>query len=165
MPFPGIRRCRRPALLESGPMTILRAYPRLVALPVLVLLGFLLACSGDDSDAPTAEPRTLPSGLIITELEAGGGASPGPADTVKVHYEGSFPDGEVFDSSVRRRKPATFPLDGVIPCWTEALQLMKVGGKAQLVCPPDIAYGVRGLQSRIPPNSTLHFEVELLEIQ
>ena len=163
MPFPGIRRCPPPALLELGPMTILRAYPRLVALPVLVLLGFLLACSGDDSDAPTAEPRTLPSGLIITELEAGGGSSPGPTDTVKIHYHGTFPDGEVFDS--KRHRPATFRLGGEPSCWTEALQLMKVGGKAQLVCPPEIAFGVRGQLGRIPPNSTLHFEVELLEIQ
>ena len=83
---------------------------------------------------------------------------------MEVHYHGTFPDGSVFDSSVERGQPARFPLNRVIKCWTEGLQLMKVGGKAQLVCPPDIAYGKRGAPPRIPPDTTLNFEVELLGI-
>jgi FKBP-type peptidyl-prolyl cis-trans isomerase FkpA len=84
---------------------------------------------------------------------------------VRVHYHGTFPNGKVFDSSVERGKPASFPLNRVIPCWTEGLQQMQVGGKAKLVCPPSIAYGARGAPPRIPPNATLYFEVELLAIQ
>jgi FKBP-type peptidyl-prolyl cis-trans isomerase FkpA len=81
-----------------------------------------------------------------------------------VHYEGKLVDGTVFDSSLRRGEPATFPLNGVIPCWTEGVQQIKVGGKARLVCPPETAYGERGSPPRIPGGSTLVFEVELLDI-
>jgi len=95
----------------------------------------------------------------------GEGASPAATDRVKVHYHGTFLDGSVFDSSVQRGQPAVFPLNGVIPCWTEALQLVKVGGKARVICPPEIAYGPRGAPHRIPPNATLNFEVELIAIQ
>jgi len=109
--------------------------------------------------------KTTASGLEITTLREGTGASPKARDRVVVHYHGTFEDGKVFDSSVDRGKPATFPLNRVIRCWTEGLQLMKVGGKARLVCPPKIAYGARGKPPRIPPNSTLTFEVELLEIK
>jgi FKBP-type peptidyl-prolyl cis-trans isomerase len=105
------------------------------------------------------------SGLEITTLKEGTGASPKATDRVEVHYHGTFEDGKVFDSSVERGKPATFPLNRVIRCWTEGLQLIKGGGKARLVCPPKIAYGVRGKPPRIPPNSTLTFEVELLDIK
>lgn len=104
------------------------------------------------------------SGLVIKELKAGTGASPKATDQVKVHYEGTLVDGKVFDSSVKRGQPTTFPLNAVIPCWTEGLQLMKVGGKSRLVCPSDIAYGDRGSPPVIKPGSTLVFEVELLEI-
>ena len=83
---------------------------------------------------------------------------------MKVHYHGTLPDGSVFDSSVEREQPATFPLNGVIKCWTEGVQLMKVGGKSRLVCPSEIAYGDRGAPPRIKPGATLIFEVELLEI-
>ena len=83
---------------------------------------------------------------------------------VKVHYRGTFPDGKEFDSSIARGKPAEFPLNRVIKCWTEGVQLMKVGGKARLTCPAAIAYGERGAGGTIPPNATLHFEVELLGI-
>jgi len=82
-----------------------------------------------------------------------------------VHYHGTFTDGKVFDSSVQRGEPASFPLNRVIPCWTQGLQQMKVGGKAKLTCPPDLAYGASGAPPTIPPNSTLIFEVELLAIQ
>lgn len=104
------------------------------------------------------------SGLVIVPLKPGTGASPKVADRVKVHYHGTLTDGTVFDSSVQRGEPATFPLNGVIPCWTEGLQQMKVGGKSRLVCPAAIAYGDRGAPPRIKPGATLVFEVELLEI-
>jgi FKBP-type peptidyl-prolyl cis-trans isomerase len=83
---------------------------------------------------------------------------------VKVHYQGTLTDGSVFDSSVQRGEPVTFPLNGVIRCWTEGVQMMKVGGKSRLVCPPDLAYGDRGAPPRIKPGATLVFEVELLEV-
>jgi FKBP-type peptidyl-prolyl cis-trans isomerase FkpA len=103
------------------------------------------------------------SGALYTETLAGTGASPAATDKVKVHYRGTLIDGTEFDSSIARGQPAEFPLNGVIKCWTEGLQKMKVGGKARLVCPSDIAYGDRGRPS-IPPGATLVFEVELLEI-
>ncbi|MEO0421239.1 MAG: FKBP-type peptidyl-prolyl cis-trans isomerase [Pseudomonadota bacterium] len=104
------------------------------------------------------------SGLIYREVTAGTGAMPAATDTVRVHYRGTLRDGTVFDSSYDRGQPASFPLNGVIPCWTEGLQLMKVGTKAQLTCPSDIAYGDRGAPPRIPGGAVLTFEVELLEI-
>ena len=104
------------------------------------------------------------SGLVIKELKAGTGASPKATDQVKVHYQGTLTDGTVFDSSIQRGEPITFPLDGVIPCWTEGLQLMKVGGKSRLVCPSNIAYGERGSPPTIKPGATLVFDVELLDI-
>jgi FKBP-type peptidyl-prolyl cis-trans isomerase FkpA/FKBP-type peptidyl-prolyl cis-trans isomerase FklB len=104
------------------------------------------------------------SGLIITTIKPGEGESPKPTDKVKVHYTGTLTDGTVFDSSVERKEPATFGLSGVIPCWTEGLQLMKVGGKSKLVCPSNIAYGDRGRLPKIKPGATLVFDIELLEI-
>jgi FKBP-type peptidyl-prolyl cis-trans isomerase FkpA/FKBP-type peptidyl-prolyl cis-trans isomerase FklB len=104
------------------------------------------------------------SGLVIVPIKPGTGPSPKPTDKVKVHYHGTLADGSVFDSSVQRGEPASFPLNGVIPCWTEGLQLMKVGGKSRLVCPANLAYGDRGAPPRIKPGATLVFEVELLEI-
>jgi FKBP-type peptidyl-prolyl cis-trans isomerase FkpA len=104
------------------------------------------------------------TGIVVTTLTPGTGASPTAADKVKVHYEGKLTDGRVFDSSLARKEPAVFPLDGVIPCWTEALQLMKVGGKNRIVCPQELAYGERGSPPMIRPGATLVFEVELLEI-
>jgi len=105
-----------------------------------------------------------PSGLVYRALREGSGASPSAADTVKVHYRGTLADGTEFDSSYKRNAPAQFPLGGVIPCWTEGVQRMKVGGKAQLVCPAAIAYGARGAGGLIPPNATLKFEIELLAV-
>jgi FKBP-type peptidyl-prolyl cis-trans isomerase FkpA len=104
------------------------------------------------------------SGLVITPLREGKGASPKATNTVEVQYEGKLVDGTVFDSSLEREEPASFQLDQVIPCWTEGVQLMKVGGKSRLVCPSAIAYGERGSPPTIKPNSTLIFEVELLAI-
>lgn len=104
------------------------------------------------------------SGLIYRETQAGTGDVPKATDKVKVHYHGTLRDGSVFDSSKDRGTPATFPLNGVIPCWTEGVQKMKVGGKAVLVCPADIAYKDRGAPPVIKPGAALKFEVELLEI-
>ena len=104
------------------------------------------------------------SGLIFKELRAGTGVSPKATDRVKVHYHGSLIDGTVFDSSVERGEPVTFALDQVVKGWTEGLQMMKVGGKAKLTIPPELAYGPGG-RAGIPPNATLIFEVELLGIE
>lgn len=105
-----------------------------------------------------------PSGIVMTTLRAGNGASPKATDTVKVHYQGTLTNGKVFDSSIARNEPAEFPLNGVIPCWTEAVQQMKVGGKSRVICPADLAYGDRGAPPDIKPGATLVFEVELLDI-
>lgn len=104
------------------------------------------------------------TGLVYVSTKEGAGANPGAADTVKVHYKGTFPGGKEFDSSYSRGTPIEFPLNRVIPCWTEGVQKMKVGGKAKLTCPSAIAYGSRGAGGVIPPNATLIFEVELLGI-
>ena len=115
--------------------------------------------------AAEAGARTTPSGLIIRTLKEGTGPSPAASDTVSVHYRGTFPDGREFDSSHKRGQPANFPLNRVIKCWTEGVQLMKVGGTARLTCPAAIAYGERGTPGGpIPPNAVLRFEVELLAI-
>jgi FKBP-type peptidyl-prolyl cis-trans isomerase FkpA len=106
----------------------------------------------------------LPSGLIYTEIKPGTGPSPAATDKVKVHYTGTLADGTVFDSSVQRGQPASFPLNQVIKCWTEGVQKMKVGGKSKLVCPSDLAYGDDGRPPTIKPGATLVFEVELLDI-
>jgi FKBP-type peptidyl-prolyl cis-trans isomerase FkpA/FKBP-type peptidyl-prolyl cis-trans isomerase FklB len=117
-----------------------------------------------DKAAGEKGARKTASGLVISTLKAGNGEAPKAADRVKVHYHGTLTDGSVFDSSVQRGQPATFALGQVIPCWTEGLQLMRVGGKSRLVCPSDIAYGDRGAPPRIRPGAALVFEVELLEI-
>jgi FKBP-type peptidyl-prolyl cis-trans isomerase FkpA len=114
-----------------------------------------------------AEPGTqkTASGVVYSEVKPGTGPSPAATDTVKVHYHGTLQDGKVFDSSVDRKEPATFPLNGVIPCWTEGVQLMKVGGKSRLICPAATAYGDRGAPPDIKPGATLVFDVELLSIE
>ncbi len=105
------------------------------------------------------------SGIVIKTLKEGTGAAPKATSKVTVHYHGTLGDGTVFDSSVKRGQPATFALNRVIKCWTEALQLMKVGGKSRLVCPANLAYGNRGAGADIPPATALIFEVELLKIE
>jgi FKBP-type peptidyl-prolyl cis-trans isomerase FkpA len=115
--------------------------------------------------ASEQEPNSvvLKNGVIVTTLREGDGPQPSAADSVKVHYRGTFPNGTEFDSSYKREKPAVFPLTAVIRCWTDGVQKMKVGGKAKLVCPPETAYG-KTARPQIPANSTLVFEVELLEV-
>jgi FKBP-type peptidyl-prolyl cis-trans isomerase len=108
--------------------------------------------------------RKTTSGAVVIPVKEGAGASPAASDKVRVHYAGRLVDGKEFDSSYKRGQPAEFPLDGVIKCWTEALQTMKVGGKATVVCPSDIAYGPNGRPPVIPGNAVLTFEVELLDI-
>mgnify|MGYP002133700228 FL=1 len=120
----------------------------------------------DFAQVAAKEPgaKVTASGLVFRSLQDGQGPSPVATDKVKVHYRGTFPDGKEFDSSFKRNQPIDFPLNAVIPCWTEGVQLMKVGGKAKLTCPPAIAYGARGAGGVIPPNATLQFEVELIAI-
>jgi FKBP-type peptidyl-prolyl cis-trans isomerase len=106
----------------------------------------------------------LPSGVILKVTKEGTGALPVSSDTVKVHYEGKLISGKVFDSSIKRKEPAEFPLGGIIPCWSEGIQQLEVGSKAQLTCPSEAAYGAEGRPPQIPGNSTLIFDVELLDI-
>ena len=117
-----------------------------------------------DAASKEAGAVVTSTGLVYRSLKDGTGASPTPVDKVKVHYRGTFPDGKEFDSSYKTNQPAEFPLSGVIRCWTEGVQRMKVGGKAKLTCPPNIAYGERGAGGVIPPGATLLFEVELLAV-
>ena len=128
--------------------------------------ALLLAACASQQPAPTAGAPaavTTASGLVYQSLREGTGAPPKATDVVKVHYRGTFPDGKEFDASMD--KPAEFPLNRVIKCWTEGVQMMKPGGKAKLICPPQIAYGEKGAGAGvIPPNATLHFEVELLDV-
>jgi FKBP-type peptidyl-prolyl cis-trans isomerase FkpA len=126
--------------------------------------SLLLALVVAASSAYAAErTETLPSGVTVTQIKEGTGAHPSADDTVTVNYRGTLANGTEFDSSYKRGTPASFPLAQVVPCWTQGLQKMKVGGKARLVCPPATAYGDRAV-GPIPPNSTLTFEVELLKI-
>ncbi len=127
-----------------------------------VTVALLVALAFNASATEPTEQMTA-SGIGITMLKEGSGATPMASETVKVHYRGTLTNGQEFDSSYRRNEPAIFPLNRVIPCWTEGVQKIKVGGKAKLVCPPNLAYGSRGVPG-IPPNSTLIFEVELLGI-
>jgi FKBP-type peptidyl-prolyl cis-trans isomerase len=122
--------------------------------------------AADFLDGAAKEPGATKSdsGLIYREITPGSGESPGASDQVKVHYHGTLRDGKVFDSSVDRGEPVTFALNRVIPCWTEGVQKMKVGGKSRLVCPSSIAYGERGAPPHIKPGAALSFEVELIEI-
>jgi FKBP-type peptidyl-prolyl cis-trans isomerase FkpA len=151
-------------------------------LSVVLLAISLVSCSSNKEATAPAEPSAAgsqaylakaaaepgavktASGLVYKELKAGSGASPKASDMVTVNYKGTLIDGTEFDSSYKRNEPATFPLNGVIPCWTEGVQMMKVGGKSQLVCPAGIAYGERGSPPVIPGGATLIFEVELLKI-
>lgn len=129
----------------------------------ILLAGFVVAPAAmAQATVAPAKPVTTASGLVYESLKEGSGEAPKTTDTVKVHYKGTFLDGKEFDSSYKRGEPTEFPLNRVIPCWTEGVQRMKPGGKAKLTCPPSIAYGERGAGGVIPPNATLNFEIELL---
>ena len=131
----------------------------------VLFLGLGTAAGLALASAPATPTETLPSGVKIVHTKVGDGASPKATDVVRVHYRGTLTDGKEFDSSYKRGQPATFPLQRVIPCWTEGVQRMKPGGKAKLTCPPAIAYGERGAGGVIPPNATLNFEVELVSVR
>jgi FKBP-type peptidyl-prolyl cis-trans isomerase FkpA len=137
-------------------------------LPLLTVLSLPLVAGAQTDALKTAAAEAgasvTASGLVYRSLKDGSGPSPAATDTVRVHYRGTFPDGREFDSSYKRGQPTEFPLNRVIPCWTEGVQKLKVGGKAKLTCPAAIAYGERGAGGVIPPNAVLQFEVELLGI-
>lgn len=134
--------------------------------PRSLIIPFLFSLAGYSTQATAAaETETLASGVVITHTVVGNGPMPTAADRVKVHYRGTLLDGTEFDSSYKRNEPAVFPLGGVIRCWTQGLQKIKVGGKAKLTCPAATAYGERGAGASVPPNATLNFDVELLAIE
>jgi FKBP-type peptidyl-prolyl cis-trans isomerase FkpA len=127
-----------------------------------VCLAGLIFCSAALADIKI---ETLPTGIKIEHLKEGAGATPAASDTVVAHYRGTLPDGKEFDSSYKRGEPIAFPLSRVIPCWTQGMQKIKVGGKARLTCPSETAYGSEGIRGVIPPNAVLVFEVELVSIK
>ena len=114
--------------------------------------------------AQSSTPVTTARGPVYESIKDGTGEPPKATDTVKVHYKGTFLDGKEFDSSYKRGEPTSFPLNRVIPCWTEGVQRIKPGGKGKLTCPPAIAYGAAGAGGVIPPNATLNFEIELISV-
>ncbi|WP_312784409.1 FKBP-type peptidyl-prolyl cis-trans isomerase [Acidovorax temperans] len=130
-----------------------------------VLFALLTSLAIAPAVMAQAKPVTTASGLVYESIKDGAGESPKATDVVKVHYKGMFLDGKEFDSSYKRGEPTEFPLNRVIPCWTEGVQHMKPGGKAKLTCPASIAYGERGAGGVIPPNTTLNFEVELISVK
>jgi FKBP-type peptidyl-prolyl cis-trans isomerase len=146
------------------------------AMAVVLVTAAVAVGAGAEDEKKASEPflakaaaesgaQKSASGLIYKETKAGTGESPKATDTVTVHYTGKLIDGTVFDSSVQRGQPASFPLNGVIKCWTEGVQKMKVGGKATLVCPSNIAYGDGGRPPQIKGGATLVFDVELIAIK
>ena len=142
----------------------MKHFAKLLSLPVLLAVSSL-AQAQTPAPMPTPQVQTLVSGIKIVHTVVGTGAMPLPTDKVKVHYRGTLPSGVEFDSSYKEGNPAVFPLNKVIRCWTQALQHMKVGGKATLSCPAQLAYGANGAGDAIPPNTPLTFDVELLGIE
>lgn len=131
---------------------------------VLATLSFTASVHAQTAGALPAD-KVLPSGVALKWTAAGTGEKPLATDTVQVHYRGKLTDGKEFDSSFKRGEPATFPLNRVVPCWTQALQEMKVGDTADVTCPPATAYGERGIPGVIPANSVLEFQVQLLAVR
>jgi len=141
---------------------------RLIIATVATILAVPAFAAADDAIDKAAKEKgavKTPSGMVYVSIKDGKGKSPKATDTVEVNYRGTLTNGKEFDSSYKRNQSISFPLSGVIPCWTEGVQKMKAGGKAKLVCPPELAYGARGAGSAVPPNATLIFEVELLNIK
>ena len=141
---------------------------RLIIATVATILAIpTFAAANDAIDKAAREKGAVKtqSGMVYLAIKDGKGKSPKATDTVEVNYRGTLTNGREFDSSYKRKQSISFPLSRVIPCWTEGVQKMKVGGKAKLVCPPELAYGARGAGSAVPPNATLIFEVELLNIK
>jgi FKBP-type peptidyl-prolyl cis-trans isomerase FkpA len=131
---------------------------------LLAALSVVASVHAQTAGALPADKK-LPSGVALKWTAAGTGEKPQATDTVQVHYRGSLTDGKEFDSSFKRGEPATFPLNRVVPCWTQALQEMKVGDTANVTCPPATAYGERGIPGVIPGNSVLEFQVQLLAVK
>ena len=132
---------------------------------ILTVPAFAAANDAIDKAAKEKGAVKTASGMVYRSIKNGSGKSPSASSTVEVNYRGTLTNGKEFDSSYKRNQSIKFPLSGVIPCWTEGVQMMKVGGKAKLVCPPELAYGTRGAGQDVPPNATLIFEVELLDIK
>jgi FKBP-type peptidyl-prolyl cis-trans isomerase FkpA len=137
---------------------------RFVAIIVICLLA-ATSFAAEPVDNRVQETITTKSGMQYTSLKEGAGASPGANDTVRVHYRGTLMNGREFDSSYKNGRPAELRLGNVIKCWAEGLQMMKVGGKARLACPSNLAYGDEGIKGVVPPFATLTFEVELISIR
>ncbi len=131
----------------------------------LMIPAIAMANEAIDKAAKEKGAVKTASGMVYRALKEGSGKSPTASSVVEVNYRGTLTNGTEFDSSYKRNQSIKFPLTGVIPCWTEGVQKMKVGGKAQLVCPPELAYGARGAGRAVPPNATLIFEVELLDVK
>lgn len=132
---------------------------------IIIRILAAIAVAGASVQAWSETAETFPSGVVVMHLVQGSGPAPSANDTIKVHYRGTLANGTEFDSSYKRNKPASFPLNRVIPCWTEGMQKMRPGGKARFACPAHTAYGARGIPGVIPPDSVLMFEVELLALE
>jgi len=139
----------------------------IMATVALALAVPALALANDTIEKAAKEKGAVKtaSGMVYKSIKDGSGKTPSAASVVEVNYRGTLIDGKEFDSSYKRKQSIKFPLSRVIPCWTEGVQKMKVGGKAKLVCPPELAYGSRGAGQDVPPNATLIFEVELLDVK
>lgn len=148
--------------MPTHPAILLRGVHLLATVVFLACAG---SASGDPGPARRFTRVPAPDGIQIRRYNQTDGEKPGPKDRVVVNYRGTLDDGVVFDSSFERRRPARFRLDRVIPCWTEALTRLRVGERAQVICPPAVAYGSKGSPPAIPSNARLTFELELLRIQ
>lgn len=140
-------------------------YMHRVIMPTVICLLAATSIAAEPVKTEVKETVTSRSGLQYTSLREGSGAAPGPASTVRVHYRGTLLNGREFDSSYKSGRAAEFQLTSVIKCWTEGLQMMKVGGKAKLLCPSSLAYGEEGIMGSVPRYAPLIFEVELLDIK
>lgn len=128
-------------------------------------IALALALIASTSVFAEQDTETLPGGIVVTHTLRGVGAQPTATSKVLVHYRGTLKNGTEFDSSYKRQRPISFGLNQVIPCWTQGVQKMAVGGKATLICPPETAYGASGAGDAVPPNATLKFEIELLSVK